>query len=112
MAAGDEAEHEASRVVLLDDVRQVFASSPTMHLADLATGLARLRPELYGHLDPNSLGSMLRSAGVRVGTVYVAGKPREESSQKGVKIEWLEVSTTAAIGDEAEAYLREASRNC
>jgi hypothetical protein len=86
--------------------------SPAMHLGDLVTGLANLRPELYGHLDTTALGSMLRSAGVQVGSVYVAGKPREESSQKGVKIECLDVSTTAAIGDEAEAYLRERDGFC
>jgi DNA segregation ATPase FtsK/SpoIIIE, S-DNA-T family len=107
MAAGQDAEHEAQQVRLLDDVRQVFVGAPAMHLGDLVAGLANLRPALYGHLDPASLAGMLRSAGVRVESVYVADKIREESSRKGVKVEWLDVAVTAAIGEEAEAYLRE-----
>lgn len=91
-------DEEAEQVVLLDDVRKVFGQVEAMHLADLVTGLAELRPELYGHLDVFSLGKLLRSAGVEVDTVYVTGKPREESSRKGVKREWLDVSTTEAIG--------------
>lgn len=92
-------DEEAAQVVLLDDVRRVFGPVEAMHLADLVTGLAEIRPDLYGHLDVFSLGKLLRSAGVDVDTVYVAGKAREESSRKGVKREWLDVSTTETIGE-------------
>jgi hypothetical protein len=60
-----------------------------MHLGDICSGLERRRPDLYGHLDNGSLSSQLRRAGVRVDTVYVSGKSREESSNRGVKREWL-----------------------
>jgi S-DNA-T family DNA segregation ATPase FtsK/SpoIIIE len=104
-AADQVMDDEARQVVLLDDVREVFGQVDAMHLSDLVAGLAEVRPELYGHLDVFSLGKLLRSAGVKVDNVHVAGKPREESSRKGVKREWLDVSATETIGepdDEAE----------
>jgi S-DNA-T family DNA segregation ATPase FtsK/SpoIIIE len=99
-AIGGKMDHEADQVVLLDDVRQVMGLADTMHLVDIATGLAALRPPLYGTLDPRSLGAQLRAAGVRVETVYVAGKSRDDAPGKGVRREWLDVSTTALMGDE------------
>jgi S-DNA-T family DNA segregation ATPase FtsK/SpoIIIE len=104
-AAGEVAEHEAEQVSLLQDVRQVVGAAPVMHLGDIREGLAGLRPALYGHLDNAALGSALRDAGVQVANVYVAGKAREESTNKGVKREWLDVSTTEALGPDAEAAL-------
>lgn len=102
-AAGEEMDTEVEQVILLDDVRRVFGAADAMHLPDIATGLGELRPMLYGNLDPNSLGRQLRRAEVRVDSVHVAGKPREEASRKGVKREWLAVSTTALVGDEEVA---------
>lgn len=102
-AAGEEMDHEAEQVVLLDDARQVMGNSDALHLVDIAVGLAELRPLLYGNLDAASLGAQLRRAGVRVDSVYVAGKPREQASNKGVKREWLDVASTLLVGDEEEA---------
>lgn len=97
-AAGEVAASEERQVVLLDDVRQVFGSAAAVHLPDLVAALAGLRPELYGHLDVFSLGRLLRAAGVEVDTVYVPGKPREDTSRKGVKREWLDVAASDVWG--------------
>lgn len=105
MAAGEEMETEARQRQLLDDVAKVFANQgrpDAMHLADIAIGLASLEPGVYGHADNVALAKMLRSAGARVDTVYVAGKPREESTAKGIKLAWLNVAATSAIGEAAE----------
>jgi S-DNA-T family DNA segregation ATPase FtsK/SpoIIIE len=99
-ATGDDLDHEAEQVVLLDDVRRVFENAKAMHLTDIAVGLAELRPLLYGNLDADSLGRQLRAAGVEVDSVYVSGKPREKASNKGVKREWLDVSSTVLVGDD------------
>ena len=98
-AAGEVMEAEAEQVALLDDVRQVVASGAVMHLTDLVAGLAALRPALYGSLDVRGLGSQLRGAGVDVQTVYDPSKPRERSTAKGVRREWLDVAATEVIGD-------------
>lgn len=98
MAAGEVMEHEARQVDFLADCRQV-ATSPVVHLANLVTTLASLRPALYGHLDSTSLAAMLRAAGVRVDTVWDSSKPREESAGKGIRAEWLHVAATETIGD-------------
>ena len=98
-AAGEVMEAEAEQVALLDDVRQVVASGAVMHLTDLVAGLAALRPALYGSLDVRGLGSQLRGAGVQVANVHDASKPRERSTAKGVRREWLDVAATEVIGD-------------
>lgn len=97
-AVGDEQQHEAEQVDFLGDCRQVV-TSPTAHLGDLAASLETLRPALYGHLDNGRLAGMLRAAGVRVDSVWDATKPREEASQKGIRVEWLHVSATEVLGD-------------
>lgn len=95
-AAGEEMDREAEEVVLHDDVTQVFGTADAMHLTDIATGLAELRPAAWGSLDARSLGSQLRKIEVRVDKVHVPGK----STAAGVKREWLNVSTTRLVGDE------------
>lgn len=93
-AAGEEATVEAVQVDLLADARDVMDNPavPSMHLTELRTALTLLRPTTWGHLDNAALGSMLREAGVKVGTVWsrAAGK-----DGKGVKREWLNVAATA-----------------
>lgn len=98
-AAGDEMDREVQEVILLDDVRQVFGVAEAMHLGDIVTGLAELRPGAWGALDAASLGSQLRTAGVKTDTVYVAGKPRTKAAGKGVKRVWLDVDTTVEVGN-------------
>ena len=95
-AAGEKVEREVEEVVLLDDVRHVLGTAKAMHLTDITTGLASLRPALYGSLDAASLGAQLRTAGIRVENVYVTSKPRHRATNKGVKREWLDVDTHAA----------------
>jgi hypothetical protein len=72
-------------VSLLKDVRCVVDSAPMMHLGDIVKGLVGLRPKFYRGLSPRDLGAQLRRAGVPVGNVYIAGKPRSESVNSGVK---------------------------
>ena len=109
-AAGDDMDAEEAEVVLLDDCRRVVGNAEAMHLTDITTGLAELRPSLYGSLDSRSLGSQLRTAGVQTGTVYVADKPTRRRSAAGVKREWLDVSSTALVGNEDPESQREDSR--
>lgn len=99
-AAGEEMEREVEEVILLDDVRQVMGTADATHLTDLAAGLAALRPGAWGSLDAKSLGSQLRTAGVRVTNVHVSGKPRHEATNKGVKRGWLDVDTTVLVGNQ------------
>lgn len=100
-AAGDTMAAEAEQVRFLDDVRQVLASRPAIHLADAASGLATLRPALYGTLTAETAGKLLRAAGVGVGTVWDPSKSRDEGAAKGVKAEWLDgVAATDVLGDE------------
>lgn len=93
-ALGDEAVAEAVQVDFLADCRDVMDHPPViaMHFAELVEALTALRPQTWGHLDVPALGSMLREAGVRTGTVWskAAGK-----DGKGVKREWLNIAATA-----------------
>lgn len=98
-AAGEELEREVEEVILLDDVRQVMGLADSMHLTDLVTGLASLRPGAWGSLDAASLASQLRTAGVQVASVHVSGKPRYRATGKGVKRKWLDVDTTVLVGN-------------
>jgi DNA segregation ATPase FtsK/SpoIIIE, S-DNA-T family len=95
-AAGEAMDREEEQVVLLDDIKQVFAGTAGMHLGDIASGLAQLRPAAWGSLDVNALGKHLRNMEVRVEKIHV---PRK-GTNAGVKREWLDVSTTRLAGDE------------
>lgn len=102
MAAGELMQREQEQAELLDDLRQVI-SSDAVHLADLVALLASHRPGIYGHLDTNALGGMLRSVGVVPGTVWDGSKTRSEAAQKGIQRVWLDrVAATSAIGSAAE----------
>lgn len=67
---------------LMADVRDVMEHPPVtaMSLGALRDALTLLRPATWGHLDVDALGSMLRAAGVKVGTVWAEGR-----SAKGIK---------------------------
>jgi S-DNA-T family DNA segregation ATPase FtsK/SpoIIIE len=95
-AAGEEMDREEEQVVLLDDIKRVFSGAAGMHLVDIVTGLADLRPAAWGSLDVNALGKHLRNMEVRVDKIHVRGK----GTNAGVKREWLDVSTTRLAGDE------------
>jgi hypothetical protein len=105
MSAGELMEREQRQVELLADLRAVVVG-PAAHLGDLVALLGELRPGVYGHLDPSALGVMLRAAGVPVSTVWDPTKPREQAAGKGIRVEWLDVSATAALGEPAEAKLK------
>src|SRR5690606_25213398 len=91
-AAGEVAADEAAQVDFLADCRQVVGSSKAVLLDELREGLAGLRSETWGHLDNAALGSLLKSVGVKRGTVYSTALKREGY---GVKAEWLEIAATA-----------------
>ena len=101
LAAGEDMDREVEEVILADDVRSVFdfGNHKTMHLGDIAKALAELRPGAYGSLDAESLGSQLRTAGVRTGSVHVPGKIRSKATNKGIRREWLDVDTTLEVGN-------------
>jgi S-DNA-T family DNA segregation ATPase FtsK/SpoIIIE len=100
-AAGDEAEEEEQQVNLLEDAREVLDSpennGKAMSLAGLRDRLELLRPGIWGHLDVDALGSMLRAAGVTPASVYCADVKR---SAQGVKREWLNIAATDDEGPE------------
>jgi DNA segregation ATPase FtsK/SpoIIIE, S-DNA-T family len=105
-AAGVAMEVEAEEVLLLDDCRTVMAGAEAMHLTDLATGLATLRPGQYPKLDANGLGKLLRglTPPVEPSNVWVSGKSRERGNAKGIKREQLDISTTSEVaGEEPES---------
>jgi len=58
-AAGEEMDREEEQVVLLDDIKRVFSGAAGMHLVDIVSGLAQLRPAAWGSLDVNALGKRL-----------------------------------------------------
>jgi hypothetical protein len=68
-----------------------------MHLGDIATGLAARRPGTWGSLDAKGLGALLRglTPAIEPTTVYVAAKPADARSGKGLKREQLDLATTS-----------------
>ncbi len=96
-AAGEELEAEEQEVLLLDEIRSLFGTASTMHLGDIASGLADRRPGTWGSLDAKGLGALLRglTPPIEPTTVYVADKPAAERSGKGLKREQLEEATTS-----------------
>lgn len=96
-ATGEELEVEEQEVLLLDEIRSLFGTASTMHLGDIASGLADRRPGTWGSLDAKGLGALLRglSPPIEPTTVYVADKPAAERSGKGLKREQLDLATTS-----------------
>lgn len=101
-AAGELMQREQEQVELLDDLREVV-TMPVVHLGDLVTLLAQHRPGVFGHVDANALGTMLRSVGIVPGTVWDPSKPRDKAAAKGINKAWVDkVYATSAIGLDAE----------
>jgi S-DNA-T family DNA segregation ATPase FtsK/SpoIIIE len=96
-AAGEELETEEQEVILLDEIRILFGTASTMHLGDIAAGLAIKRPGTWGQLDAKGLGALLRglTPPIEPTSVYVAHKPAAERSGKGLKRDQLEMATTS-----------------
>lgn len=92
-AIGEQGE-AAFEVDLLADVRDVMNNPPVprMHLLTLNDRLSLLRPTTWGHLDPESLGGILRAAGVPVVQVKLEGR-----NTSGVRREDLAVAATSNI---------------
>jgi S-DNA-T family DNA segregation ATPase FtsK/SpoIIIE len=86
-AAGEEETVEPT-ADLLDDVFEVVRENSCRNtsLEYLIERLALLRPGIYGHLDPTSLGGLLRGAGVKPDSVHC---PAEGRSMRGVKVDWI-----------------------
>jgi S-DNA-T family DNA segregation ATPase FtsK/SpoIIIE len=98
-AAGEDGVEEKFEVDLLADCCDVM-DHPTvtrMHLAPLLERLVLLRPGIWGHLDVEALGSMLRAAGVPTGQVKVDGR-----NTTGVKREDLDVMVDDEDGGDDE----------
>lgn len=53
-----------------------------------------LRPEAWGNLDNGALVTMLREAGVSVGSVWAVGSDGESASAKGIKRSSLDIAAT------------------
>lgn len=73
---------------LLDDVHEVLKENACRNtsLDQLREALALLSPGIYGHLDNESLGGLLRGAGVRPDSIHC---PREGRTMRGVKVDWV-----------------------
>lgn len=96
-AIGEVMEEEADQVELLDDCKEAMddEKASRVTLDELRERLAARRPGLYGHLDNNALGGMLRQAGVEPGSVWSS---ISQSTGKGVKRGDLDVPATAILG--------------
>ena len=96
-AAGEDMEVEEQELLLLDELRQVFGTASTMHLSDLAAGLAARRPGTWGQPDAKGLGALLRglTPPIEPTTVYVADKAGAARTGKGIKREQLDLATTS-----------------
>jgi S-DNA-T family DNA segregation ATPase FtsK/SpoIIIE len=97
-AAGEESE-APPQIDLLADVRDVMDHPPVkaMHLTELGEALTALRPTTWGHLDVAALGSMLRQAGVPVGTVWSRAAAKDG---KGIKRAALDGRSDADEGSD------------
>ena len=80
-AAGEDDETAAPKANLLDDIRDVMDNpagqvqpASRMHLATIVEALQLVRPGAWDHLDAESLGGMLRKAGVFVGQVKIGNR--------------------------------------
>jgi S-DNA-T family DNA segregation ATPase FtsK/SpoIIIE len=90
-AAGEEVD-TSMPLSLVDEILALFGNANTMHLGDIAAGLAERHPATWGQLDAKGLGVLLRSftPPIEPVTVYVADKSASERSAKGLKREQLD----------------------
>lgn len=98
-AAGEAMEIEAEEVALLDYIGRVLGNADAMHLSDLAAGMKRQWPTVWGSLDADGLGKLLRGLTPPIvpGNVWDRGK---KANGKGVKREQLDISTTSQVAGE------------
>jgi S-DNA-T family DNA segregation ATPase FtsK/SpoIIIE len=87
-AAAGELVVPAAEDNLLEDVHAVMVENGCRNtsLAHLCEGLELLRPGIYGHLDPTSLGGLLRAAGIVPQSIHC---PREGKPARAVQIDWV-----------------------
>jgi S-DNA-T family DNA segregation ATPase FtsK/SpoIIIE len=73
---------------LLDDTHEVVKENGCRNtsLDQLREGLALLRPGIWGHLDNEALGGMLRQAGVKPDSIHC---PKEGRTMRGIKVDWV-----------------------
>ncbi|GAA2855524.1 FtsK/SpoIIIE domain-containing protein [Pseudonocardia halophobica] len=90
-------EAEEQQVEFLADVRTIMDNARTarMHLGEIREALVAFRPATWQQLDNDSVGGLLRQAGVQPGTVW---SPTLRKDGKGVKREQLDVAATETIG--------------
>jgi S-DNA-T family DNA segregation ATPase FtsK/SpoIIIE len=89
-AAGEDGIDQQVEVDLVADVRDVMNNPPVRraHLSTILDALQLLRPGIWGHLDVEALGGMLRKAGVFVGQIKIDGR-----NTSGVRREDLDLRT-------------------
>lgn len=95
---------------LVDEILALFGNASTMHLGDIAAGLADRHPATWGQLDAKGLGALLRglTPPIEPTTVYVADKPATERSAKGLKREQLDTAISReASTDRADGTIRQ-----
>lgn len=87
-AAGEPDEQEEPEGDLLDDVYEVMRENQCRNtsLDYLRDKLGLLRPGIWGHLDNEALGGMLRQAGVVPAPIHC---PHEGRSMRGIKVDWV-----------------------
>ena len=87
---------EEEEIILVDEIRSLFGTASTMHLSDIAAGLAARRPQTWGQIDAKGLGALLRglTPPIEPTTVYVADKSGAARTGKGLKREQLDTATT------------------
>lgn len=92
-AAGEEAAEEEEQVDFLADCRDAMGAANAMLLTELLASLAHLNGH-WAELDVKALGSMLKHAGVKRGTVW---SPGLKTDGYGVKASWLDVAATSDV---------------
>ena len=104
MAAGERLEREQRQVELLNDLRAIV-TGPAARLGDLVARLGELRPGSIGTWIRPRWAQCRGPLGCRC-PAWDPSKPREKAAGKGIRVEWLDVTATAAIGEAQESKLR------
>jgi S-DNA-T family DNA segregation ATPase FtsK/SpoIIIE len=90
-----EREDHAPSYNLLDDVQFVYARSerrdrPGVWSVDLCAGLAKLRPEVYGGWDPDTLAAALKPYALQTGQLNMPDEAGSRANRRGIHREALE----------------------
>lgn len=97
-AAGEPDGPDEPQPDLLEDVYEVIKENRCRNTSlDYIRGkLGLLRPGIYGHLDNDALGLLLRGAGVTPDSIHC---PHDGRTMRGVKVDWVTDAIDAAGGE-------------